>query len=96
MHCLGTIENVFTYNCEIGHEIVIVYRARFVDQSLYARERVDGWDGVDGKQPMIAVWKPLAFFAAGHAPLYPDGLLELLRGEPHPAVTCRSAAPAGT
>jgi len=91
VRCLGMLENVFTYNGEIGHELVIVYKAQFVDQSLCGRERVEGWDGVDGKQPMIAMWKPLAFFAAGHAPLYPDGLLELLAGQPHPAITCRNA-----
>ena len=91
MRCLGTIENVFTYNGEIGHVIVIVYQACFVDQSLYAHARVDGWDGVDGKQLMLAVWQPLALFAAGHAPLYPDGLFELLTGQEHPPITCRNA-----
>jgi 8-oxo-dGTP pyrophosphatase MutT (NUDIX family) len=93
VHCLGTIENVFTYNGAIGHEIVIVYQAQFVEQWLYTHERVDGWDGVDGKQPMLAVWKPLALFAVGHAPLYPDGLFELLTGQEHPAITCRNAVP---
>ncbi len=91
VRCLGTLENVFTYNGEIGHEIVIVYGAQFADQSLRERECVDGWDGADGKQPLVAVWKPLAFFAAGHVPLYPNGLLELLTGQGHPAITCRNA-----
>ncbi|HEV8353733.1 MAG TPA: NUDIX hydrolase [bacterium] len=77
---LGALENVFTYMGERGHEIVLVFDGAFVDQSIYTRERIDGNE--DGFGPFIATWKPLSFFASGGAPLYPDGLLALLRGEP--------------
>ncbi|HUP26872.1 MAG TPA: NUDIX domain-containing protein, partial [Chloroflexia bacterium] len=28
---MGTVENIFTYNGDMGHEIVLVYRARFTN-----------------------------------------------------------------
>src|SRR6476619_6756649 len=32
---LGTLENIFTYNGEAGHEIVLVYTADFARPDLY-------------------------------------------------------------
>lgn len=86
LRLLGTVENIFTLNGAIGHEIVFVYQGRFSDQSFYQRERIDGFDGAEGTEPLVAVWKPLHFFLQGCAPLYPDGLLELLIGKPHVAI----------
>jgi 8-oxo-dGTP pyrophosphatase MutT (NUDIX family) len=89
LRVLGAIENIFTYNGELGHEIVVVYEAQFADRSLYERERVNGWDGVHNEQPLVALWKPLRYFVEGHAPLYPDGLFELLTEQPHAAIIGR-------
>jgi 8-oxo-dGTP pyrophosphatase MutT (NUDIX family) len=77
---LGVIENVFTYNRQKGHEIVLVYQACFADASLYERESIVGRD--DGGE-LVAVWKPLDYFRAGESPLYPTGLLALLDGAVH-------------
>jgi len=90
LRVLGTIENIFTFNGKLGHEIVVVYEAQFAARSLYERERIDGWDGVDNKQPLVALWKPLQYFADGYAPLYPDGLFELLMEQPHAAIVSRN------
>lgn len=92
LRVLGTIENIFAFNGELGHEIVVVYEAQFADRSMYARERIDGWDGVNNKQPFVALWKPMRYFADGHAPLYPDGLFELLTEQPHAAIINRNVA----
>ena len=73
---LGTLENVFTYNGEAGHEIVLVYDGRFTDASFYKRDRIDAIE--DDTIPFTAVWKSLIYFQEGQAPLYPDGLLALL------------------
>jgi ADP-ribose pyrophosphatase YjhB (NUDIX family) len=75
-HYLGTLENLFTYNGKPGHEIVLVFTGELTDPALYERETWVGHE--DNGQEFQVVWKPLADFAAGQAPLYPDGLLALL------------------
>jgi 8-oxo-dGTP pyrophosphatase MutT (NUDIX family) len=71
---LGTVENIFTFNGQQGHEIVLVYDGAFVDRWLYERERIEGEDGL----PFVAIWKSLDEFGPSQPPLYPDGLAELL------------------
>lgn len=39
---LGTVENVFTYDGQTGHEIVMVYDGNLVDSSLYQRAVIEG------------------------------------------------------
>jgi 8-oxo-dGTP pyrophosphatase MutT (NUDIX family) len=79
---LGTLENIFTFNGEMGHEIVLVYDGKFVDKTIYERDSLEGMEtGDDHAGTFRAVWKPLSFFRDGHTPLYPDGLLELLEGD---------------
>ncbi|HOU40862.1 MAG TPA: NUDIX hydrolase [Promineifilum sp.] len=74
---LGTLENVFTYNGQHGHEIALVYDGRFADPSLYDRPVIEGAE--DNGAPFRAVWLSLAECAApGAPPVYPTGLLELL------------------
>ena len=72
---LGVLENIYTKNGKDWHEIVFMFEARFADASLEAAERLVGMEG-DGDR-IEAVWldvsEPL------DAPLYPLGLLELLR-----------------
>jgi 8-oxo-dGTP pyrophosphatase MutT (NUDIX family) len=81
LRLLGCIENLFDYNGDVGHEIVFIYRADFVDLTLYQREMIDGQEG-DG-QGFVAVWLPLAAFTSDQ-PLYPRDLLQILRNElPH-------------
>ena len=75
---LGTIENIFTYNGEIGHEIVLMYRGDFSDPRYYQRSPIDG---IENGHPLRAIWVPLTDFARGLMPLYPDGLLELIQKE---------------
>ena len=73
---LGTVENIFTYLGVTGHELVRVYSARFADPRLYER---DGFECVEANGVQFTcTWKPIGDFRAG-APLYPDGLLELIR-----------------
>jgi ADP-ribose pyrophosphatase YjhB (NUDIX family) len=72
---LGTIENVFVKDGRPGHEIVHVFEARLTASELYGR---DQWDSqLDGSLCRV-LWKDLASFS--DAPLYPDGLLDLLAG----------------
>jgi ADP-ribose pyrophosphatase YjhB (NUDIX family) len=80
---LDVMENLFVYDGAPGHEIVWMHEAAFVDLSFYARDELAiEEDGARGR----AVWKPLCDFGAGRAPLYPDGLLELLNERRRTAV----------
>lgn len=76
IHYLGALENIFTFNGQPGHEIVLVYDGRLADESLYAQTKIHGREDEDLK--FVAVWKSLDEFGP-KAPLYPDGLVELLR-----------------
>jgi 8-oxo-dGTP pyrophosphatase MutT (NUDIX family) len=78
VRCLFTLENVFTYNGQPGHEIVLVCDGVFTDETLYQREHLDAAE--DSGQPTIARWMALDAFAGGVPPLYPSGLLEQLSG----------------
>jgi hypothetical protein len=71
---LGLIENIFTHQGKRGHEIVLLYAARFSDPALYARE---AWIGDDNGLPIPVMWKPLADFRNGDL-LVPRELLALL------------------
>lgn len=75
---LGTLENIFTYAGELGHEIVLVYDGILVDKKFYQRELIEGRED-DDELLFTAHWLPLEAFEGKDAPpLYPDGLLELL------------------
>lgn len=76
---LFTLENIFVYQGQKGHEIVLVYDGRLADESLYARDVIEGQD--DGRLRFSAVWAPVAEFGPGRKILYPDGLYERLRAE---------------
>jgi diadenosine tetraphosphate (Ap4A) HIT family hydrolase/ADP-ribose pyrophosphatase YjhB (NUDIX family) len=73
---LGTLENVFTYDGEPGHEIVLVYLVELGDDERLSRDTIQGVES-DGA-PFDALWLPLSDVRAGAAVLYPDGLLRLL------------------
>lgn len=73
---LAASENIFTFDGELWHEIVLIYEGDLADRAIYEREMMIGHE--DDGSPFKTVWKPLTFFERGDAPLYPDGLLDLL------------------
>jgi ADP-ribose pyrophosphatase YjhB (NUDIX family) len=74
---LGLRENLFrAENGERAHEIVLVYEAELEDEALYQKDEMLVTE--DSGATFMAYWKPLAFFQRGLAPLYPNGLLEML------------------
>jgi len=75
---LATLENIRQYLGRPGHEIVRVYEGRLSDASFYGRELIEGVEE-DG-EPLRCMWKPIAEFERG-VPLYPEGLLDVLRTE---------------
>jgi ADP-ribose pyrophosphatase YjhB (NUDIX family) len=74
---LGTVENIFTLRGEIGHEIVYLYSARFMDEAAYGVEEIHSFEA-DGL-PLHAAWVSLAAIERGEALLFPKGLPELLK-----------------
>jgi 8-oxo-dGTP pyrophosphatase MutT (NUDIX family) len=69
---LETIENIYEFEGHPGHELIRVYEARLAPSSLYER---DQWESELGHG--VVLWKQLDDFV--REPLYPDGLLQLLR-----------------
>ena len=74
---LGVLENLSTFDGQQGHEIVFVYDAQFRDKSLYIAERLKGTES-DGSQ-FNAVWLNLDTIGPDTPPVYPDGLIQLLK-----------------
>ena len=74
---LGTLENVFTFDGEPGHEIVQVYDGALVESGLYAQAVISGHEA-DVNLPMKVLWKSLDEFGPGKSILYPLGVLDLL------------------
>ena len=73
---LGTLENIFTFNGNSYHEIVMVYDGALVDSGLYEQAVIVGKEA--NGDVIRAMWKRLDEFGEGKAILYPTGLLELL------------------
>lgn len=74
---LGTLENIFTFNGTLGHEIVQVYDGVLVESGLYEQAVISGHEA-DANLSMKVVWKSLDEFGSGKSILYPEGLLDLL------------------
>lgn len=74
---VGVLENVFTYDGRDRHEICFVFDVHFDDRSAYERERFDVVEWLDDEEVRLpAIWVDPDRL---DAPLYPDGLAELLR-----------------
>jgi len=73
---IGTVENIFTFNAVARHELIQIYDGRLVDEALYLAQSIPGIES--NGEPIRVIWKSLDSFST-KTPLYPDGLLELLR-----------------
>jgi ADP-ribose pyrophosphatase YjhB (NUDIX family) len=71
---LATLGNIFTYDDQPGHEIILLLQADFADETLYAR---DDLVVIEGNERASAAWKRLAD-CTDETPLYPEGLRDLL------------------
>lgn len=73
---LGMLENIFTFNGNAGHEIVLIYDGALKDSGAYEQAIIQGKEA--SGESLRALWKDLDEFGEGQAILYPNGLLELL------------------
>jgi len=62
---IGTLENIFTYEGQSGHEIVLIYEGDFADVTMYDKVVVMGQE--DDDRQFKALWKPLADFINGQS-----------------------------
>ena len=74
---LGVLENLFTFDGEPGHEIVFVYDAELADRQLYETERFTGKES--NGVIFNALWLDIDSIGPDSPPVYPAGLIELLR-----------------
>ncbi|MEB3232666.1 MAG: NUDIX hydrolase [Leptolyngbyaceae bacterium] len=72
---VGILESVFTFQAELGHEIVFVYDGEFVDRSLYDQPRIQA---IEGNQTFEAEWRSLSDLRQGPGILVPEPLWTLL------------------
>ena len=77
---LGTVENIFFFNGEPGHEIVMIYDGALKDSKLYDQAVIIG-NEEEINISFTAMWKSIDQFGEGKSILYPTGLLEMLVAE---------------
>lgn len=75
LQLLGVIENLFTVERRVGHEIVFVYDGRFVNEAVYTQEYLTVVE--DSGEVLRARWRELSFFDDYHR-LVPPQLFEIL------------------
>jgi 8-oxo-dGTP pyrophosphatase MutT (NUDIX family) len=76
LQLLTILENVFEFEGKACHEIVFVYEASLADPDLYERET---FILTEETGTLPGVWRCLTDFDMTSTPLYPEGLLEILR-----------------
>ncbi len=69
----GVVENIYTFEGEPGHEILLLYEAELADPALYEQEVLAGVEA----EPKTGVWRDLSG-PDGGLPLYPPGLAEIV------------------
>ena len=79
VHFLSALENIFTFNGDSYHEIVMIHDGVLKEPGLYKQAVIVGEEA--NGEVIRAMWKRLDEFGAGKSILYPDGLLELLKSK---------------
>lgn len=70
-----TLENIFTYEGERGHEIVMVFEGGLADKSLYDKQNIQI---LDEKEGHVASWQRIEDYKSEKLILYPEGILSYL------------------
>lgn len=65
---VSAIENLFTYNGEQGHEIILVYEGKLANESLYKK---DSFAFMEGDRQSEARWFSKADVEKEGIPIYP-------------------------
>ena len=76
---LSCLDNIFTLNAKPKHELIQLFRCRFVDQAFYQLD--EKFDLVEGDRTTQAFWIKTADVLNGRRWLVPEGCLEYLTGQ---------------
>jgi ADP-ribose pyrophosphatase len=76
LQLLGVLENLFVFDGTPGHEIVFIYEAKFVDESLYHKPELDGFESNGVK--INVRWFDQAVLKDNAIKIYPHGIVDLL------------------
>jgi ADP-ribose pyrophosphatase YjhB (NUDIX family) len=72
---LTITENIFTYEGEAGHEIVLVFTADLANKDLYQKGSMSI---LDSKEKHTVSWQKIDDFKSGRLILYPEGITKYL------------------
>jgi ADP-ribose pyrophosphatase YjhB (NUDIX family) len=75
--CVGFVENIFHFEGDPGHELVILHEAEFDNKDLYESEKIIGFED-DSQREIIAEWISLEDIKAGKFTVFPDRFLEFI------------------
>jgi 8-oxo-dGTP pyrophosphatase MutT (NUDIX family) len=92
LRLLGVLESLFVSRGVPGHEICFVYEARSIDGSLEAEDVVVTVEA--SGETLTGRWIDVTASSELPAPLYPEGLIDLIRRrlDDHPAETAAAGA----
>lgn len=71
---LGLIENIFNYEGQDMHEIVLLYQADFKDKSIYQRDEMEI---SDSRHPQKAYWLDKKIILKSN--FYPEGIKKFVK-----------------
>ncbi|WP_026690187.1 NUDIX domain-containing protein [Alteribacter aurantiacus] len=73
---VGTIENIFTFNGTIGHELVQVFDARFIDKSFYEKASFEGVES--NGEVFTLLWITIDEAKSKTFNVVPEGILNVI------------------
>lgn len=76
LRLLGVLENLFTFDGRPGHEIVFIYEAEFINESLYSQMEIYGVES-NGTELKVK-WFNQKEINSGALTIYPNGITEML------------------
>ena len=76
LQLLGVLENLFTFDGKPGHEIVFVYEAYFINESLYSQAEIQGVES-NGAELKVK-WFDQKDIKSDALKIYPNGITAML------------------
>lgn len=71
---LGCLENIFTFNGKLAHELMQIYQADFVEPRFYEQKSLRFQEKT---RPKLALWVPVSKFESGELKLVPEAFLTI-------------------